>query len=524
MKRIGLLVLALCWLAAEVRGADWFRWRGPEQTGVSREKDLPDHWSPDPQAPNNNLIWKAPYGGRSTPIVMNGRVYLIDSSGAGITSQERIVCFEENTGKVLWEKKFNVWHTDIDILRLGWTNLAGDPETGHLYVHGTQGLFMCLDQDGKVVWSHSLAEEYGRISGYGGRNSSPIVDGDLVILGILNASWGEQAGPGNRWLAVNKHTGIPVWWSASPVRPKDTYASVPVIAVINGERLLITGGGDGAIHALKVRTGEEVWSYMISTGGLSSSPVVDGNLVYICNDGGNYDTNLLGRVMCFDASQVTKGQPKVVWDKPGIEARYTSPLLHEGRLYVADTNARLQCFDGKTGKKLWTFKYGRNAKGSPVWADGKIYVGEVNSRFHILQPGDTNCKELDSVFFPSPNGDVEINGNAAVANGKVFFSTSVETYCIGKKPHQGEAGPAPSLAEETPADASRPTHLQVVPAEVALAPGDSTAFKAQLFDEHGRFLRETQAKWSVAPMQLPPTIKATPPPLKGEITQEGKLT
>src|SRR5262249_6024679 len=169
--------------------------------------------------------------------------YLINSVGDGVTAQERIMCLDAAAGKVHWEHKFNVFHTDIDILRVGWTNLAGDPETGNIYSHGTQGLFMCFDKAGKIVWSHSLTEEYGRVSGYGGRNSSPVVDGDLVIIGMLNASWGDQAGPGNRWLAVEKKTGMPVWWSASPNRPKDTYSSVPVVAVINGERLLITGRG-----------------------------------------------------------------------------------------------------------------------------------------------------------------------------------------------------------------------------------------------------------------------------------------
>ena len=40
------------------------------------------------------------------------------------------------------------------------------------------------------------------------------------------------------------------------------------------------------------------------------------------------------------------------------------------------------------------FQYGRNTKGSPVLADGKIYIAEVDGRFHILKPEDKSCKEL----------------------------------------------------------------------------------------------------------------------------------
>src|SRR5262249_1662925 len=197
------------------------------------DKDLPDKWSPE----GENLVWKMPHGSRSTPIVQNGRVYIINLSGEGLTEQERVMCFDAETGKVLWEHKFNVFFTDIVSDRVGWTNPVGDPETGYVYAHGVEGLLFCFDKDGKVIWSRSLTEEYGRISGYGGRVTSPIVDGDLLLLGMLNASWGEQAAGGNRFVAFNKKTGEVVWWGNTSHRVKDTYYSCPIVAVINGERL-----------------------------------------------------------------------------------------------------------------------------------------------------------------------------------------------------------------------------------------------------------------------------------------------
>jgi outer membrane protein assembly factor BamB len=528
MKRILLLLLA-CW-CADARAEDWYRWRGPEQTGVSREKNLPDKFSLDPKAPDSNLIWRVPYGGRSTPIIMKDRLYYIRSVGQGITGQEQVVCLNADTGERIWDHKFNVWHTDIDILRVGWTNLAGDPETGNVYAAGTQGLLMCFDRDGKILWKHSLTEEYGRISGYGGRNSSPVVDGDLVIYGMLNASWGDQAGPGNRFIAFDKKTGDVRWWSSPTGRPKDTYASVPVIAVINGERLLITGAGDGGIYALKVRTGEKVWGYLISQGGLSSSPVVKDNLVYICQGAENLDTAVQGRVVCLDGSKVTDGKPKLVWQKAGIKVRYTSPLLHEDRLYVPDENGRLHCLDAATGKVYWTFKYGQGAKGSPVWADGKIYACEETSRFHILQPGENRCKKLYTQFFPNPEGegDLELAGSPAVANGKVYFATNREMYCIGKKDARAESEPKPAFPMETETG-DKPAFIQVVPADVVLHPGGKAEFKVLAFDEHGRFLKEVKADaWSL-PTPTPPAPPGgkpppPPPPLKGQIDTEGHLT
>ncbi|MFM8933794.1 MAG: serine/threonine protein kinase, partial [Gemmataceae bacterium] len=143
----GLLVLPFS--LGSVAG-DWSNWRGPSGTGVSPEKNLPSKWSPDPAKADNNLVWRAPFGGRTTPIVQQGRLYMIGRDGEGVSEQERVLCFDANTGKLLAEHRFNVFHTDIVSVRLGWTNMVGDPETGNVYAHGTQGLLFCFDKDLKV--------------------------------------------------------------------------------------------------------------------------------------------------------------------------------------------------------------------------------------------------------------------------------------------------------------------------------------------------------------------------------------
>src|SRR5262245_2383213 len=231
--------------AAKKDGArNWSFWRGPELNGVSRERDLPSTFSPDPKAKDSNVLWRAPYGGITTPIVQDGRVYLINKVGEGEKLQERVMAFDADSGKKLWEYSFNVFHTDIVEDRLGWTSLVGDPETGNVYAHGTQGFLFCFSKDGKVLWQHSLTEEFGRVSGYGGRIASPVVDEGLVIVGMINASWGEQTIGGTRFVAFDKKNGQVVWWGSGGYRVADTYYSNPIVAVVGGQRLLLSGGGD----------------------------------------------------------------------------------------------------------------------------------------------------------------------------------------------------------------------------------------------------------------------------------------
>jgi outer membrane protein assembly factor BamB len=226
---------------------------------------------------------------------------------------------------------------------------------------------------------------------------------------------------------------------------------VPIVAVINGERLLISGGGDGGVHAFKVRTGEKVWSYIFGTGAVNCSPVVQGDLVFI-GHGEENEGNTQGRVICVDAGKVTNGKPNKVWQVDGIKVKFASPVLDRDRLYVCDELGALYCLSTKDGSQIWVYNYGKNTKGSPVLADGKIYIPEADARFHILKPNGNGCQELHSQFFRKKAGgaDVALNGSPAVCNNRVYFMTSDELYCIGKKDGKKGSDPIPQSPAEGP--------------------------------------------------------------------------
>ena len=240
---------------------------------------------------------------------------------------------------------------------------------------------------------------------------------------------------------------------------------------------------------------------------------MDGNLVYIGHGEESPGTNVQGRVICLDASQIEKGEPKLVWQVDGINARYASPIIHDGRLYMPDDGGQLYCMDAKTGKQhLGIQRYGRGeTRGSPVLADGKIYVGEVSARFHILAARPPrNAKRLDEEFFPGAGGvDVELNGTPAVANGRVYFSTSEEMLCIGTK--DGIARQEPRSNRRRIAKPGKIAHLQIVPAEVALHPGQDATFKARAFDADGNFVKEVQGRMVAARADAAPRRQSESP-------------
>jgi outer membrane protein assembly factor BamB len=481
--------------------ADWPSWRGPNQNGTSNATGLIDHWSPD----GENLIWKADFIGRSTPVLLNGRVYVIGRGGKDITEQERVACFNAKTGEKIWEHRFNVFHTTIPFNRVGWASLVGDPNTGHIYAHGVQGMFFCFNKDGKILWSKSLTEEYGRISGYGGRTHTPVVDENLVIISYLNNSWGDQGPTRHRYYALDKRDGTVVWVSTGTGPPLDTTYSVPVIAVINGQRLLIGGNAHGAVIALKVRTGELVWKFTLSKRGINSSVVVDGSRVYAMHSEENIDNTSLGRVVCIDATgqgDVTKTHEQ--WRYDGIFSGYTSPTIKDGVLYVVDNSANVHAVDADTGMLLWDHSVGTVGKGSPVWADGKLYATSVNGGFSIISASRDGAVEQSAMRIEmSENGKTrhaEIYGSPAVAYGRIYFTTEEGVYCLGAKdaPFNANKASAPALPENAPDKNATPTHIQIIPAEITLQPGDKVEYTLRAFDSQGRFLRKIKkAEWGL---------------------------
>ena len=56
------------------------------------------------------------------------------------------MCLDPDTGKVIWEYKFNIFQSDAPAHRVGWASPAVDPETGNLYAIGAGGFMVALQQ------------------------------------------------------------------------------------------------------------------------------------------------------------------------------------------------------------------------------------------------------------------------------------------------------------------------------------------------------------------------------------------
>ena len=483
---------------------DWPDWRGPNRDGVSDEKNLPTKWSPS----GENLAWRVPIGGRSAPVIFGDRLYVFtpSSKGCGLqpvpecaTLQERLVALNADTGKMLWDHRFNVYLSDVPPHRIAWSAPAVDPATGNVYIYGVGGHLAGLSPDGKVLWERPLGEQMGLVTTHGGRTVSPVVDGDLIIVSGVSTGWGALARAAHRFMAFDKKTGETMWVSTPGGRPFDTTYSPPIVANVNGLRLLIAGGGDGTIHAIKAQTGEPVWKYVISKRGVNTGVAINGTTVIVSHSEENLDTSEMGLLAAIDGTAKGDiGKAQVKWADFGFQAGYSSPIMSGDRLYQLDNGANLFAFDVVTGKNLWKRNLGTIQKASPVYGDGKIYAATENGKVYILRPRHDGVDVLDEDLLGTEQQPEVIIASPAISNGRVFVVSTEAIYCIGRKAASPTQNfPAPENAPAGAAVAS----VQVSPTELVLKPGDSVNFRARLFDAQGRFIREDKATWALAGLQ-----------------------
>lgn len=501
---------------------DWLYWRGPNFDGTSGETGLIDDFDPK-GGPGSNVAWsRDDLGGRSTPVVMNGKLYtLCRAEPATSREGEKVVCVDAATGETIWENRFNVYLSDVPDTRVGWSAVVADPETGNVYALGVCGLFLCIDAEtGETKWSVPMHEQFGLLSTYGGRTNFPLIVDDLVLISSVLINWGERAKPADSYVAFDKRTGEVVWLQGTRIGPYDTTYSTPVVSVLNGQKSMIFGSGDGSFWSFQPRTGRPIWQAELSRRGINTPALIANDMVYIAHSEENVVGTAMGTVVAIDTAAAGTLKPaknfattpdlvdsSTRWRVDELMVGRSQPLLINDRLWVFDDRAKLWILDAKTGEQIGKrFALGRMMRASPLYADGKVYAFESNGRWAIYEPDEADgAKKISDGRFSS---DQEIHGSPIVSHGRVYLQTTGGLYCLVDPNKTPGYQPLPEPREEPALDgAHTPDYALVVPAEVLLKPGQEQSFSVRVFNASGQLLKtETSPEFRV---EGPATISSS---------------
>lgn len=419
----------LVFLSLTAKAANWPSWRGPTGMGVSDEKNLPVEWSP-----TQNVRWKValPSPGNSTPIIWGDRVFITQANdvtvwppkvpenfaggssagGHAVAEKRSVMCFQRTDGQLLWQR--DTIYKDKEITHPTNPFCSASPVTDGERViasHGSAGL-VCYDFAGRELWKY----EVGKIEHLWGTASSPILHGDLCI------AW---CGPGERQflLAVNKKTGAKVWETPEPggdagITSKKFLGSwsTPIIARV-GDRDHLVFAVPGKIKGYDPQTGRELWSASGPGTYCYMSPlVIDGLAVF-------------GRDLVRLGGSGDIGKDRL---KHRVGSMYISTaVVVDEHLYTYNDVGVPACYEWKTGKELWSPQIvgrpgGTTAWGSPIAADGRIYITDQQGATSIFKIG------ANYEFLGLNRLKERCNASIAVSQGNIFIRTHKHLWCIGE--------------------------------------------------------------------------------------------
>lgn len=454
----------------------------------------------------SNHLWTADFPGKSTPVIANGRLYIMGYLGEGPDLQEGVACFDAETGDKLWQHLANDYLSDTIYLRYATSSPTIDPETGSIFIQGTQGLLAAFSPDGQIRWKHDLMEEFGRLTFPNSRTATPVVDRDLVITRGITANWGAQGAGADRIYAFDKRTGALVWSSSPGDRPKDNSFSHLYLSWLDGRRVIYTATGDGSVVCVNARTGDPIWRVPLFKAGINATVLLHNEERLIAVFGTPYELGqMVGLKLPHVAPTNAAAGPVVLrredlelWNNE-ISSSTSSPILVGDRVYIVAEKGDLCSVDALTGRILWKLKVGIEQRNScPLYADGKLYVpvledpaaksdgqsdAGTKGAFYIVTPSDTEGRILTHLALEG-----RCFGSPVAYNGKVYVQTANKLYCFGRSGNnpglppeaKAEAWPAPGPAKQ----------LQVIPSEALLAPEGSTTLRVRSLDANGFVVSE----------------------------------
>jgi outer membrane protein assembly factor BamB len=416
--RVLFLTAALAVAAAldfePLGAADWPQFRGPHRDGVAREGGLLKAWP----AGGPRRLWKVPVGdGFSGMVVAGGRLFTLYGKGG----DELAVAHDAATGRQLWRVRIDALYQSS---QGNGPRSTPTVDGGVVYALSASGNLFALDAaTGKTVWNRDLKRDFGARPPEWGVSTSPLVEGNLLLLDVGGSS-------GKSAAALDKKTGKTVWTSQSD----QAGYSAPIAITVGGVRQVLFFTGT-ALTALKPADGKLLWRVPWRTDWdvNAATPIfVAPDKVYVSS---GYDTGAaLLRIKPGDGG----ARADEVWRSKRMKNQFSSSVLVGHHIYGFD-NSVLKSIAVATGQDVW--KQSGLGHGSLIAADGHLIVLSERGRLALVEATPAAYREKASA-------DV-LSGKCwtapTLANGRLYVRNEEEMLAFDvAAPKAAPAKPKPA--------------------------------------------------------------------------------
>ena len=419
MKKVTVFFVVSALLCGSILAAtatEWPQWRGLNRDGVSGEVGILKEWA----ASGPKVLWNLPLGeGFSGISVSQGRVYTMFSKG----NDEFIICLNATDGQEIWRFRSDDNYHEGQ----GGNGPRATPtiDGDLLFTVSAHGKLYALNtENGQKVWSHDLQRKFGSKMPRWGFSTSPLVEGELLIV--------EVGGKSKKSIvAFNKNSGDVLW---SSHKDKLGYSS-PIAVTVKGIRQIICFTGTKLV-SVSPTDGTIYWTYPWKTGYdvNAATPVfIPPDKVFISS---GYDKGAAVVQMRVFVSpdddraatdQIRENQGTVrikeIWKNRKMKNQFASSVLHENYLYGFD-NSILKCIEADTGEEQWkTRGFG---KGTVILADGHLIILSDKGKLGLAEATPAgyiekaSAKVLSGLCWTAPT----------LADGKLYMRNETEMVCL----------------------------------------------------------------------------------------------
>jgi outer membrane protein assembly factor BamB len=394
--------LIVC-LALTASAADWPQLLGPARDGHSKEKGLIDTFGKK----GPEVAWDREVGeGFAAPVIAGGRLLLFHRVG----NDDVLESLDAKTGKFQWKYSYATRYRDPLNKGNGPRStpvLAGE----RVFILGANGQFHCVElKTGKKVWAKELLSEYQVPESYFGVGTTPIVEGDNVLVNV----GAEDAGI----VAFNKDTGKEAW---KATKHGASYSS-PIAATVDKTRHVIFFTSEGLALLDPARgtvRATKRWRARIDASVNASLPVLLGGDHVLLTS--SYQTGAI-------VLKLTKDGAEEVWknDKT-LSCHFGTPVAVGDQVYGfhgrQEGENDFRCVDWKTGKVRWQ-KDGLGC-GSLIAADGKLFVLSEFGELLIVEPNaEKYVEKARAEVLSKP-----CRGHLALADGLLYARDDKKLVC-----------------------------------------------------------------------------------------------
>lgn len=369
----------------------------PQWRGANRDGKVTGFVAPENWPTELTQKWEVTVGnGDATPALVGDKLYVFARQG----ENEVALCLNADNGEELWRDEYTAQAVTGAASRHPGPRSSPAVADGKVVTIGVGGVLSCLDAaTGKVVWRK---DPFPKIVPRFFTSTSP-----MIVDGMCIAHLGK--GGNGAIIAYDLKTGDEKWrWADEGPE----YAS-PTLLTVDDTKQIVTLSAKSVV-GVGVVDGKLLWQLPfapVRRSYNSATPIVDGQTVIFT--GASRGTKAVKVEKQGDGFVA-----KELWSNEEVAVQFSTPVLKDGLLFGFTNKNNLFCLNAQTGQTAWvdTNQSGSGGFGAILDAGSVLLALPSNSELIVLKPSDKEYTELARIKV----ADASTYAHPVIAGNRIY--------------------------------------------------------------------------------------------------------